>query len=341
MPNVGSVPVIWRPAVIGADASYGRGGKHVIAIVHHRMVGWLPGTISSFTQGNANRPVSTHFGIGYLSGKLTIAQFVDLRDTAFGNGNYDATGRWDDFGYSLVGINAQTISIEHEDGSTTGRGVVKDAIIRASIELDRILLSGNLTRIRAAGIRCSSSTVAADLDRIRPSTRTMLRHWDIAGRLKPYCWMRWLDDPGMPQARYITELSGAPAPAPEVPDVNSFALPKSPTNAIVRTGAWLYVGSEFGPNAANVQVSPGRKMPYHGVVTGGRIVEYVGSDGTHSGKAYFVKDADVTGYEAIAATSSQAALDAATLTGRRSEWDRQSLRPKATIAAEGALLARP
>jgi hypothetical protein len=345
VPGVGDVPVIWRAAVLGADASFGRGGKHVIAIVHHRMVGTLAGTIPTFTAGNRNRPVSTHFGIGYLSGKLTICQFVDLRDTAFGNGNFDPSGRWDDFGYSTVGINAQTISIEHEDGATAGRGVVKDPIIRASIELDRLLLSGNLTRIRAAGIRCSSSTVATDLGRIKPSTRTMLRHWDIAGRLKPFCWLRWLDDPGMPQSRYISELTGAPAPAP-VPggsDVDSFAVPKAPTLAVVRTGAWLYVSSALTPNAGNVQISPGRKLPYFGIAPGGsRIVEYVGSTGVHSGKAYFVKSEDVTAYEAVpSGGATQAQIDAAALAGRRAEWDRQTVRPKAAITAEGPLLTRP
>lgn len=334
VPGYGDVPVVWKPAVLGADASYGRNGKHVLAIVHHRMVGTLEGTILWFTQGSANRPVSTHFGIGFIGTKLTIVQFVDLRDTAYGNGNYDSSGVWDNLGYPTSEINARTISIEHEDNGTTGRGIVKPPIIDASIELDRLLLTGSLTKIRAAGIRCSSSTVAADLDKLTPSTRTLLRHFDIAGRLKPTCWMAWLDDPGMPRSRYITRLTGtAPAPTPTEEDVNSFSTPKVPTEIGVGSGGWLYVDSKLEPNASNIQIDPGRFFPLHGTLPGPvHIVEYVKADGTHTGKAMFVRGSSTTTQRPIALADATA-LAAAKLEGRRAEWDRQATSAKVALAA--------
>lgn len=340
VPGYGDVPVIWRPAKLGEDASYGRGGKTILAIVHHRMVGTLPGTIRTF-QSTANRPVSTQFGIGFISGKLTIAQFVDLRDTAFGNGNYDPSGRWDDWGYPTTAINARTVSIEHEDGATTGRGIVKEPVIAASIELDRLLLSGNLSKIRAAGIRATGTGGAkavSDLGKIKPGPRTIIMHHDIAGRLKPYCWTRWLDDPGFPAKRYIAALAG-----PQLPDtssvgddVKSYTVPKAPTNVVVKDLTWLYVDSAMQPSTSNVQItnSPnGRELPLHGTLPGPiHCVEYVDSKGVHSGKAYFVRAADVTGVKLVTLPTSPEQIASATLAGRRAEWDRQSTSAKVALA---------
>jgi N-acetylmuramoyl-L-alanine amidase-like protein len=338
VPGYGSVPIIWRPAVIGADASYGRNGKRILAIVHHRMVGTIEGTIPWFTQGDRNRPVSTHFGIGYIAEKLTIAQFVDLSDTAYGNGNYDSSGRWDDWGYPTTEINARTVSIEHEDNGTAGRGIVKPGIIAASIALDRLMLRGNLEALRAAGIRCRLRSTAAELGAITPSSKTIIRHWDIAGRLKPTCWTAWLDDPGMPVSRYVRELTGAaPAPAPVGDDdVKSFSVPKVPTEIGISSGGWLYVSSDVAANASNVQISPGRFLPLHGTLPGPvHIVEYVKADGTHTGKTYFVKAAHVTTQRPIPLTSpapDPATLEAAKLEGRRAEFDRQQTGAKVALA---------
>jgi hypothetical protein len=339
VPGVGDVPVIWTPAVLGADASYGRNGKRVLAIVHHRIVGTLISCIGTFTAGNRNRPVSTTFGIGIFAGKTTIAQFVDLRDTAYGNGNYDPSGRWDDYGYPLTEINARTVSIEHEDGSTANRGVVSEATKLASIELDRLLLSGNLTKIRAAGIRATGpggEQAVRDLGAIVVGPRTILKHWDIAGRLKPYCWNVWLDDPGFPLQRYLAALSATPAPPEE--EMRGWVAPKVPTVAAVKQGANLYEYSDFRPGPGNVEnISPGpREMPYYGFLPGPiRIVEYVDGNGVHSGRALFARDGDVSGYRIATTPADPATVATATLTGRRSEWDRQ--RGGATVA----LLPKP
>jgi hypothetical protein len=344
VPGVGDVPVIWRPAVIGADAAYGRVAHPVIAWAHHRMVGTLPGTISTFTAGDRNRPVSTTFGIGFISGKLTIAQFVDLRDTAFGNGNYSSSGRWDDWGYPLSAINARTLNTEHEDGATAGRGIVKEAVKLASIALDILCMSGNVAAIRAAGIHATGDggvRVIADLARIAPGPRTIIMHNDIAGSLKPYCWTRWLDDPGFPRDRFVAALRAAkgqpvPAPTPEAATVDSFAVQKNPAVCTVAAGSYLYVNSGLKPDPKNVQISTARKMPYLGFLPGPvRIVDYVDANGVVTGRAYFVHDPDVSNIVSVPAAD----VTAATLAGRRSEWDRQAARPKAI--AESPLLPKP
>ena len=328
VPGYGAVPVIWRPAVLGADASYGRDGKRVLAIVHHRMVGTLPGTISTFTQGTRNRPVSTTFGVGFLSGKLTIAQFVDLRDTAFGNGNYDPSGRWDDAGYPLTQINARTVSIEHEDGATRGRGIVKEPVIAASIELDRVLLSGDLDRIRNAGIRATGAGGAAavgDLGDIVPGPKTIVDHNFIAGRLKPYCWQRWLDGAGFPQARYLASLK-------ETADMPGLAT--HPRYPMVAGVARIPAGTEL----INVETRERPRIQGDGTrhAVGIFVRDYGSEDGylvEYGGATHWVDKDNVefTAYEA-APPADPGSIEAAVLEGRRIEWDRQKAEAGATLS---------
>lgn len=201
----------------------GRAGQAVIALVHHRMVGTLAGTDITFTTGT--RQASTNFGVGYDCGKIGhpktpagahVHQYVAVDDAAWGNGNLDVSGQWDDLYGASPNPNYRTISIEHHDNGGaalgSGRGVVIEEVIAQSIELDQLLLSGDWLAWKAAGIRANTdaggAAVSAQVQRIVPTPRTIVDHNFIAGKLKPYCWKPWSDDRiGFPQARYIAALT--------------------------------------------------------------------------------------------------------------------------------------
>jgi hypothetical protein len=165
------------------------------------MVGTLAGTTAYFSNGD-HRPVSSHFGVGPKG----IHQYVDLSDIAYGNGNVNVSGGWPL--YTGQNPNAYTISIEHEDGGAINHGVVAEATIARSIELDRLLLTGSLTAIRVAGIRVREPATVTALRAIKPGPETLIDHHRISGKLKPFCWRAWLKDKGYPQARYIAALTG-------------------------------------------------------------------------------------------------------------------------------------
>lgn len=229
-----SYPITWKPAHPD-NFTVGRGGTVPAWLVHHRMVGYLTGTDRHFAKADVR--VSTHFGIGHRTagGPVAISQYVALDDTAFGNGNnVDAGGNevpseWNRRGYPSQ-PNRHSISIEHEDGATARRGVVTDDIIEASIWLDRLLLSGDPAKLRAAGVRFRSETLVRSIGRIVPvDARHIIDHHFIAGPLKPYCWQPWLDDDGFPQARYLAALKEDP--------VQSFTiLPDATTGSLVVPG---------------------------------------------------------------------------------------------------------
>lgn len=257
-----------------------------VAIVHHRMVGNLAGTDITFTTGS--RQASTTFGIGACSKHpndgACIHQYVRIGDQHWGNGNWDPSGTWDDT-HPTSSINSRTIAIEHEDGGGLaaghGKGIVKEAFIARSIELDRLLLSGNIAAMKAAGISFRAGTetrVATELRAIRVSSRTMLTHHDIAGRLKPFCWLPWADDKvGFPRSRYVSELSGAPVPAPtptptpggDMPAFKTYAKPKLVS---VPAKAWIYDNPALAPSNGNVQIDPGRDLPVAGVLADGTLI---------------------------------------------------------------------
>jgi len=277
----------------------------LIALVHHRMVGSLRSTDSAFTS-SAGRQASTNFGVGYACGKAGhpatdahVHQYVRLGDQAWGNGNWDPTGAWDNR-YPTSYINSRTVSVEHHDnGGRTrgnGKGVVPEKVLAASIELDRLLLSGDLAAMKAAGIRfrdAHATAIARELRAMPLDRHHLVDHHYISGRLKPYCWRPWADDPtGFPQDRYLAELATPPVPEETV---NSYPVPKVPSIGTVAAGTWLYVTSALEPNAANIKVDPGRDLPYLGQPsTTTRIVEYVEASGVHSGRAMFVKAPDLT-----------------------------------------------
>lgn len=85
----------------------------LIALVHHRMVGTLRSTDSAFTSTDG-REASTYFGVGYGCGRAGhpttahVHQYVRLGDQAWGNGNWDPSGAWDDR-YPTRLLNSRTL----------------------------------------------------------------------------------------------------------------------------------------------------------------------------------------------------------------------------------------
>lgn len=192
-----SYKVTWKPS---PNLYLGRSGHIPIAIVNHRMVGYLTGTDRHFS--DAANEVSTHFGVGtrFEGGPVEISQYVDLGNSAWGNGNYDPSGGWTrvkrNTDGSVINPNFYTVSIEHQDGADAERGVVSDEIKDASLWLQSVLLTGDQTKIMAAGIRINSGASARGLREIRIDNESIIDHHRISGTKKPYCWRPWLDDKG-------------------------------------------------------------------------------------------------------------------------------------------------
>lgn len=166
------------------------------AIVSHRIVGTLPSARRAFglVAGDVGRRASSHFGIGYVNGKLTIDQYVPLDRMAWTNGDVrDPT--WP---LILPGVNPNlyTVTIEHEDGGSANRGRISEEIWAASMELQALLVSGRAAAIRNAGIRGATDAIVRQLAAIEKTRRGFIDHHQIAGPNKPYCLRRWLDDPG-------------------------------------------------------------------------------------------------------------------------------------------------
>ena len=87
-------------------------------------------------------------------------------------------GAWDDR-YPTRLLNSRTVSIEHHDngGRTagSGKGVVPEAVITASIALDALLLRGDLAELKAAGVRFRAGTEAAMATLAAVELRPLLR----------------------------------------------------------------------------------------------------------------------------------------------------------------------
>jgi hypothetical protein len=214
--GVGDVPIIWMPA---SDEDYkgedegGRSGNRPIAIVHHRIVGSLNSADITFakndadpaTIGSLGRSVSSTFAIGYDSdNNLAIHQYVNVADTPYTNGDcqqdgYGIASRWDGwYGHKDQGGSSDPLK----------KGIVREPIIKTSIALDKLLLSGNREAMRAAGIHIRDDGTAEALGKIVPGPTTLIDHNDIAGKGKPYCWRPWqADKVGFPRDRYVMELT--------------------------------------------------------------------------------------------------------------------------------------
>lgn len=239
VPDLGLIPIRWMPA---SDEDYkdqsegGRSGYQPIAIVHHRAVSsslhgidvtFAAGDSDPATVGSAGRFVSANFAIGSTPTGFAISQYVDVSDTAYCNGDCSQTrygtsypSNFDNW-YGHKGHNERTVSIEHDDNGGSAdplvKGIVVESIIKIGIALDKLLLSGDIAAIRAAGIKIRDQATADALKKIVPGPRTMLDHKDIAGKAKPYCWRPWeADKVGFPRARYIAELT-PPVVVPPTP----------------------------------------------------------------------------------------------------------------------------
>lgn len=124
--------------------------------------------------------------------------------------------------------------------------------------------------------------------------------------------------------------SGTPPP-PEDDVMQTFYVPVDPMLASVKTDAWLYQNSGLDSNPSNIQIDPGRDMPYVGKTSDAYIVAYVKSDGTRTDDAYWVKLGDVSGTkpdpdaggdcpDCPPVEDPQPAIDAAVLV-RDGEWE--------------------
>lgn len=190
--------LVWKPTTKFGFPNWGtlgRSGQPVRAFVRHRIVGSLASADAVFDPVSPNL-ASTHFGIGHINGQLEIHQYVDLSDAAWGNGDVRDPTALVVLQNPGVNPNLYTISIEHEDGGSAGRGVVQPDTWNASIELGLLLASGDPAAIRAAGIRVRYDTTVAQMAAVPKTADGYIDHNAIAGPNKPYCFRRWLDDPG-------------------------------------------------------------------------------------------------------------------------------------------------
>lgn len=229
-------PVIWKPTTkfgYPYKGDRGRMGQPVRVFVNHRIVGTLASADWVFDPANS-RVASAHFAIGFINGRLEIHQYVDLTDAAWTNGDVREPTAKVVLANPGINPNLYSVTIEHEDGGSAGRGVVKPEVWAASIELQRLLTSGNPASIRAAGIRVRSDTTVAQMAKVPKTVDGFIDHHQIAGPNKPYCFRRWLDDAGFvegsPSRR--DQLLTALNPKPDV------ALPYfKPATGVARAGA--------------------------------------------------------------------------------------------------------
>jgi hypothetical protein len=238
--------ITWLPSPYRnlRDARYSIRG-----VVNHRIVGTLPSARAAFgVAPGTSRNASSHFGIGYVSGKLTVDQYVDLSEMAWTNGDVrDPT--WASI---IPGVNPNlyTVTIEHEDGGSANRGKVSEEVWQASMELQKLLVSGDAAKIRAAGIRARYDHHIAQLAAVPRDARGFIDHHQIAGPNKPYCFRRWLDDPGFVEGtpsrrdRLLAHLNG------EDDVLNDYlkGLRETPNRrALIRAGATARTIPAFNP----------------------------------------------------------------------------------------------
>lgn len=290
-------------------------------VVSHRIVGTLISARGAFgvDPNGTPRKASTHFGIGYDGGRLVIDQFVDLSEMAWGNGDV----REPTWPFYQVGVNPNltSVSIEHEDGGSANGGVVREPIWQASMELQKLITSGDVARIRAAGIRVRDEKTVAQLAAVPKDARGFIDHHQIAGPNKPYCFRRWLNDPGFVEGspsrrdRLLAYLT-----APEEEDVDlSTLVPIVNRKAAIAAGATARSRPAFDPgnyDAYMVATEPNnRYRTAIGWITGSNLTLNNGSvydartrwlmTDSDSHGPIFYHERDVSGFVAI----EQAAAD--------------------------------
>lgn len=97
----------------------GRQGKKVVAITPHHTAGVISAqSLGKNVWQNPNRKGSSHYGIGNAG---EIAQYVDERDTAWTNSNWNS--------------NTKSITIEVSNSSTGGQWLVSDKALNSLIRL--------------------------------------------------------------------------------------------------------------------------------------------------------------------------------------------------------------
>lgn len=189
-------PVIWKPTT---KFGYPKGAlgrpMAVLAFVRHRIVGSLASADAVFDPAST-RSASAHFAIGHINGRLEIHQYVDLSDSSWCNGDVREPTAKVVLAHPGVNPNLYTITIEHEDGGSAGRGIVQPDTWAASVALGVLLASGDQAAIRAAGIRVRYAHTVAQMAAIPKTADGYIDHHEIAGPNKPYCFRRWLSDPG-------------------------------------------------------------------------------------------------------------------------------------------------
>lgn len=269
------------PAITFLQSPYqnARDSRYALrAVVNHRIVGTLVSARRAFglVAGDAGRRASSHFGIGFVNGKLTIDQYVPLDRMAWTNGDV----RDPSWSRIIAGVNPNlyTVTIEHEDGGYTGRGVIVEALWEASMELQALLVSGNAAAIRALGIRGATDAIVSQLRAIPKDEHGFIDHHAIAGPNKPYCLRRWLDDPGLVEgspsrrARLLARVRGED-------DVNQYLAKLTPLanrRARVTEGGTarstpLFDRRNYDGNALFRVGSGGSTAPVIGTVVGSNL----------------------------------------------------------------------
>jgi hypothetical protein len=255
-------PIVWKPSPnfgCMVRGTRGRAGQPIRGWVYHRMVGYLSGTDAAFA--SPDRAASSTFGIGRINGRLEIHQYVDLADTAWANGGVNSPS-WSVV-KALPGVNPNqySVSVEHEDGGRAGRGIVREDIWAASMELTRICTSGRLTAIRGVGVHISdredrsAAALVSELANLPISPDGFTDHHAISGPLKPHCFRAWIDDDGF--------VAGSPSRRDRLFEVLRMGrvLPDTATDAEDDMLEWVRNAQEASflatlPKGTNIRFAP-------------------------------------------------------------------------------------
>ena len=296
----------------------------LIALVHHRMVGTLRSTDAAFTSTDG-REASTNFGVGYGCGRTGhptsahVHQYVRLGDQAWGNGNWDPSGAWDDR-YPTTLVNSRTVSIEHHDNGGRTAGTGKGVIPRAR---------PSQPRSRSMPCCCAAYSVLPQGRRDPVPRKAHRDHPRAPGDpSRPAPPHRPPLHRRAPQALLLAALGGRPdrLPAGAVPRRSYTStdryrgdreqLPRA-QGPVGRHRALGHLAVRDLRARTLARQHPGRPRARHALLRPAastvRMVEYVDAKGVHQGRAMFAKATDVTTIRPAPDPTpfSQAQLDAA------------------------------